>query len=209
MPTRALTPRLALTFALALALALASGLAACGGAATAPAASRSTAAATVTAPVPAAASTARAGDRTPYTSFPREGSRLILPGPIVFATGGATLDQEASAAALWFLHDYLVAWPQITLLRIEGHGDQAGDDALMLTGERALQVGLWLVDRGVACDRLMAAAFGDTKPVAAADTPEGRARNRRIEAVDAQLKGKAIGGMPVDGSAPAAIMVCE
>ncbi|MCL4228503.1 MAG: OmpA family protein [Myxococcales bacterium] len=207
MPTRALTPRLALVFALALALALASGLAACGGAATSPAASPSTAAATVTAPAPA--SPARAGDRTPYTSFPREGSRLILPGPIVFATGGATLDQEASAAALWFLHDYLLARPQVTLLRIEGHGDQAGDDALMLTGERALQVGLWLVDRGVACDRLMAAAFGDTKPVTSADTPEGRARNRRIEAVDAQLRGKAIGGMPVDGSAPAAIMVCE
>ena len=30
-------------------------------------------------------------------------------------------------------------------------------------------------------DRISAASFGDSKPAAANDTPEGRAQNRRIE----------------------------
>jgi len=41
--------------------------------------------------------------------------------------------------------------------------------------------------------------FGANKPVAANDTAEGRARNTRVEVAMAQLRGRAIGGMPVDG----------
>lgn len=164
---------------------------------------------------PAAATAAAvappAGDaaRTPVTSFEIEDNRLVLPGPIVFATGGSDVDEAASAEALWYLHDYLVAKDSVTLLRLEGHGDQPGEDALMRSGDRALQVGRWLVGHGVDCKRLLAAAFGDTKPVADPSTPEGRARNRRIEAVNAALRGRAIGGMPTDGGAPAAVPVCD
>jgi hypothetical protein len=49
------------------------------------------------------------GERTPYTSFDNEDNRLVLPGPIVFGTGDSTLDESASEAALWYVHDYLVA----------------------------------------------------------------------------------------------------
>ena len=52
-------------------------------------------------------------------------------------------------------------------------------------------------------------AFGDLKPVADSSTADGRAKNRRIDVVNAALRGKAIGGMPVDGSAPAAAPVCD
>ena len=58
-------------------------------------------------------------------------------------------------------------------------------------------------------DLLLAAAFGDTKPIADASTAEGRAANRRIEIVNASLRGIPIGGMPVDGGAPAAVPVCD
>jgi outer membrane protein OmpA-like peptidoglycan-associated protein len=95
------------------------------------------------------------------------------------------------------------------MMRVEGHGDQAGEDAMVLTGDRALAVARWLVAHGVDCDRLLAAAFGDSKPVADASTAEGRARNRRIEVVNASLRGIAIGRMPVDGGAPAAAPVCD
>lgn len=159
-----------------------------------------------TAAPPAAAPS---GDRPHFTSFQIEDNRLVLPGPIVFATGTAELDEAASADALWYLHDYLVAKDYITLVRIEGHGDVAGEDALMDTGERALAVGRWLERHDIDCKRLMAAAFGDTKPVADGSTPEGRAQNRRIEVVNAELRGRAIGGMPVDGGAPAAVPVCD
>ena len=50
-----------------------------------------------------------------------------------------------------------------------------------LSGARALDVGKLLVEYGVPANRLSAAAYGDTQPVADNDTPEGRALNRRIE----------------------------
>jgi len=39
----------------------------------------------------------------------------------------------------------------------------------------------YLVSRGVAARRLTARGYGETHPVASNDTPEGRARNRRVE----------------------------
>jgi outer membrane protein OmpA-like peptidoglycan-associated protein len=152
---------------------------------------------------------AASGERTPSTSFDVQDNRLVLPGPIVFSTGGSEIDESASEAALWHIHDYLVAKDYITLLRLEGHGDESGDDALNLSGDRALNVGRWLVAHGIDCKRLIAAAFGDSKPIADPSTPEGRARNRRIEVVNAELRGRAIGGMPTDGGAAAAVPVCD
>lgn len=146
------------------------------------------------------------GERTPATSFDVRDNRLVLPGPIVFTTDA--LDAPASEAALWHIHDYLVAKDYITLLRLEGHGDQPGQDALMFSGAQALAVGEWLVAHGIDCKRLIAVAFGDTKPVADPTTPEGRAQNRRIEVVNAELRGRAIGGLPVDGGGIAA-PVCD
>jgi outer membrane protein OmpA-like peptidoglycan-associated protein len=130
----------------------------------------------------------------------------VLPGPIVFTTDA--LDAQASEAALWYIHDYLVAKDYVTLVRLEGHGDQPGQDALMFSGAQALAVGEWLVAHGIDCKRLSAAAFGDTKPVADPSTPEGRAQNRRIEVVNAELSGRAIGGMPTDGGG-IAVSVCD
>ena len=60
--------------------------------------------------------------------------------------------------------------------------------------------------------------WADSKPlpvsrsissIADASTAEGRAANRRIEVVNASLRGIPIGGMPVDGGAPAAVPVCD
>ena len=150
------------------------------------------------------------GERVPATDFAMtDRGTLALPGPIVFATGSADLDLGASEPALWHIHDYLVAKDAVTLVRIEGHGDEPGQDALMLTGDRALSVGRWLVAHDIACERLLAAAFGDSKPIVDGSTAEGRAANRRIEIVNAELRGRPFGGMPVDGSAPAAAPVCD
>jgi outer membrane protein OmpA-like peptidoglycan-associated protein len=145
-------------------------------------------------------------ERTPTTSFEIRDNKLVLPGPIVFTTDA--LDAQASEAALWHIHDYLVAKEYVTLVRLEGHGDQPGQDALMFSGAQALAVGEWLVAHGIDCKRLSAAAFGNTKPVADPSTPEGRALNRRIEVVNAELRGRAIGGMPTDGGG-IAVSVCD
>jgi OmpA-OmpF porin, OOP family len=188
---------------LALVLGLAPG---CGGSRTAPPAAP---AADPPAAKDGADSTATAsGDRPRFTTFEVEDNQLVLPGPIAFATGSSDLDVDASTDALWYVHDYLEAKDYITLVRIEGHGDVAGEDALMQTGDRALAVGRWLVANGIDCKRLLAAAFGDTKPIADPSTAEGRAQNRRITVVNAELRGRAIGGMPVDGGA-IAVPVCD
>lgn len=52
-----------------------------------------------------------------------------------------------------------------------------------LSAARAVNVARFLIDNGVAADRLSAAGYADTEPVASNDTPAGRQQNRRIEIV--------------------------
>ncbi|MBL8755646.1 MAG: OmpA family protein [Planctomycetes bacterium] len=126
--------------------------------------------------------------------------RVEVPDAVTFVTGAAALS-TASDAALWHVVGFLVAKPSITTLRIEVHGDGVGDRAAeQALGEaRAAAVFARLVELGADPKRLLAVAFGDEKPVAAADTPEGQAQNRRVEFRPAAMRGKAIGGMPLDG----------
>jgi outer membrane protein OmpA-like peptidoglycan-associated protein len=70
-------------------------------------------------------------------------------------------------------------------LRIEGHTDSTGDAAknLDLSKRRAESVKGALVKLGIGADRLTTEGFGQTKPIAPNDTPQGRAENRRVEFV--------------------------
>jgi len=52
---------------------------------------------------------------------------------------------------------------------------------LDLSAERAVSVANYLISHGVKPDLISAQAFGETHPVAANDTPEGRAKNRRVD----------------------------
>ena len=52
-----------------------------------------------------------------------------------------------------------------------------------LSTARATDVVRYLVSKGVNSNLLSATGFGDTHPVASNDTPQGRAKNRRIELV--------------------------
>lgn len=68
-------------------------------------------------------------------------------------------------------------------LRIGGHTDSTGpdDENETLSRNRALAVRNALVARGVDHQRLIAEGYGAAQPVSSNTTPEGRARNRRIE----------------------------
>lgn len=70
-------------------------------------------------------------------------------------------------------------------LAIQGHTDNAGTPAhnQTLSEARAQAVVADLVGAGIAPDRLAAAGFGQTKPVADNATEEGKAKNRRVELV--------------------------
>jgi OmpA-OmpF porin, OOP family len=68
-------------------------------------------------------------------------------------------------------------------LSIEGHTDNSGTAAanLLLSKKRAAAVKNYLVSKGIAADRLKATGFGQERPIAGNDTPEGKAANRRVE----------------------------
>jgi outer membrane protein OmpA-like peptidoglycan-associated protein len=70
-------------------------------------------------------------------------------------------------------------------LTIEGHTDQSGtiEHNQKLSQNRAEAVKAYLATAGIAADRLKAAGFGSSKPVAGNDTALGRAQNRRVELV--------------------------
>jgi chemotaxis protein MotB len=54
-------------------------------------------------------------------------------------------------------------------------------DNLVLSTRRAADVATFLVQQGVPSANVSVKGFGDTKPVASNDTPQGRVQNRRIE----------------------------
>jgi OOP family OmpA-OmpF porin len=146
----------------------------------------------------------------PKPTFKVEGGQLKLPGPIVFETGKDILKPE-SDDVLKVVKDYLDAKPEITLLRIEGHTDSDGDDKAnqTLSEARSLAVAHWLTAKGIDCKRLIPVGFGESKPLVANDTPDNKAQNRRTSFVNAALKGKPIGGMPVDGGGKVAGDPCK
>lgn len=68
---------------------------------------------------------------------------------------------------------------------VEGHTDSKGSDAynLKLSRARAESVRTYLIQQGIAAERLQAEGFGESRPVATNDTDEGREVNRRVEFV--------------------------
>ena len=154
------------------------------------------------APSPAEPATASEAKPTPTKSFEIVDGALKLPAPVAFEAGSGKL-APAGHETLSVVADYLAAKPDVTLLRIEAHTDNGGPSAAnanqTLSEERAMSVAKWLVDHGVACKRLIPVGFGDGKPVAANDTPDNKAKNRRVLFVNAALRGRPIGGMPPEG----------
>jgi outer membrane protein OmpA-like peptidoglycan-associated protein len=71
------------------------------------------------------------------------------------------------------------------VIEISGHTDNQGaaDYNLKLSESRAKSVVSYLVAAGVPAARLKFKGYGDSRPSAANDTEEGRAKNRRIELV--------------------------
>lgn len=142
--------------------------------------------------------------------FKLDGNKLVLPGVVVFETGSDKVKPE-SDPVLEHVKKYLDAKSYISRIRVEVHTDNSGSAAAnqALSEKRALSVAKSLVGRGVDCKRLLPVGFGPNKPIAPGDTAEGRAQNRRVDFVNAEIKGKAIGGMPVDGGGKVAGDPCK
>ncbi|MFO0749485.1 MAG: OmpA family protein [Myxococcota bacterium] len=100
---------------------------------------------------------------------------------ITFDAGKATI-KKASYKTLDEAVAALQQYPELRL-EVQGHTDDQGpDDANMkLSQDRADAVKQYMIDKGIAADRLAATGFGETQPVADNKTAAGRTKNRRIE----------------------------
>jgi len=108
------------------------------------------------------------------------GVKVVL-NNIFFDFDKATLRPE-STAELERLQKLLTETPTLRL-EISGHTDNVGkaDYNQDLSQRRAKAVVEYLAQHGVAANRLTAAGYGDTQPVAPNTTPEDRQLNRRTE----------------------------
>jgi OOP family OmpA-OmpF porin len=80
---------------------------------------------------------------------------------------------------------FLRQYPTATAV-VEGHTDSDGSEAYnqALSERRAESVRVYLVEQaGVSADRLTSVGYGESRPVAGNDSPEGKQANRRVSAV--------------------------
>ena len=69
------------------------------------------------------------------------------------------------------------------MVQIAGHTDSDGSTSYNqgLSEQRAASVFTYLVQRGVAANRMTTVGFGESNPVVPNDSPANKAMNRRIE----------------------------
>ena len=100
---------------------------------------------------------------------------------ILFDSGKASF-QKQTFPVLQSITAILKEYPSAKF-SIEGHTDNTGKAASnqTLSEERAAAVKGYLVENGVAADRLTSAGFGQSNPIDSNKTKAGKANNRRVE----------------------------
>lgn len=88
----------------------------------------------------------------------------------------------ASKPELDKLADFLQRTPRYSLV-IEGHTDKIGNAAknLELSRERAQTVASYLIEKGIAAERISAMGYGDTRPLIREAEGVANPKNRRVE----------------------------
>jgi chemotaxis protein MotB len=120
------------------------------------------------------------------------GDRFVFQSEVFFDAGQAALKPEGRseldqlASALLDLEKQIpsdIGW----VLRVDGHTDvrpitsSAFASNWELSAARAISVVKYLISKGVAPQRLVAAGFGEYQPIDPGNTDEAYKRNRRIE----------------------------
>ncbi|MDD4602953.1 MAG: OmpA family protein [Bacteroidales bacterium] len=100
---------------------------------------------------------------------------------VFFDTGKATLRKESDKALLE-LAEVLKLKPRMEI-EIAGHTDNVGssESNIKLSADRAEAVRIYLINKGINGNRIVAKGYGETQPVADNNTEEGKQQNRRTE----------------------------
>lgn len=122
-----------------------------------------------------------AGTGVTVSQTPDNRLKLEIPSDISFDVNRADIKPNFRTVLDAFAKG-LVNNPPATVTII-GHTDSSGTDAINnpLSLNRAASVRDYLVARGVASNRIAIDGRGSREPVAPNDTPENKAKNRRVE----------------------------
>ncbi len=103
-------------------------------------------------------------------------------GKIILFDSGKSTFQKGTYTVLQSITSILKEYPYSRFM-IEGHCDSDGSNELnqTLSENRAAAVKNYLIENGIAADRLRSTGFGETKPIATNKTAKGKAMNRRVE----------------------------
>jgi len=110
-----------------------------------------------------------------------EVGKSIIVDDLLFKTGKKQLD-ERSFRILDQLVDFLNQNPTVKI-ELQGHTDSDGSKYANqdLSEGRAKSAITYLESKGISSGRLVAKGFGEDKPIDTNETPEGKAKNRRVE----------------------------
>ncbi len=107
--------------------------------------------------------------------------QIVIEEKVLFESGRATI-LPVSYGILDSVVQVLRDYPDITI-RIEGHTDSDGPDAmnLELSKARADAVFEYILSKGIEARRMETEGFGETRPIDTNRTAAGKANNRRVE----------------------------
>jgi chemotaxis protein MotB len=134
-------------------------------------------------------------DKEPEFEYDKDTGTLSVAAEVLFDSGKVRLKQSGmdalrKVAPILAESDHLI--------RIDGHTDSdpikhsKWEDNWQLAAERARQVLKFLLQEGVARERLFFAAFADTRPKAENSSTDGKRINRRVELLPLDEKRAAI-----------------
>ena len=120
----------------------------------------------------------------PGTTVERVDENMLLvhfDSDVLFDVDSADLDDDGYRT-LNKVSDTLVEFKK-TAVVVQGHTDSTGSDQhnQRLSERRAESVVRYLMDQGIARERITAVGYGEQHPVASNETAAGRSKNRRVD----------------------------